>query len=358
LLYRKLHLTRVRASIDPGIQARAGAPMNFTKADTQAAFVKRAKEFGLRTFFPAPVYLEDWMQPNDVTSYVNWAMALLERWRSLGVTPPFYSVLNEPQVARNFPAQWLHDVVVQLGQRLRAAGFRTKLVIPDDENPVDAYTRAVAVLQDPGARQYVGAVAFHIYRIGSPADYPRLRALASRYRLPLWMTEYESPSYDSYRTAFDWAVKMHQLLTIGSVNAVDYLWGFFGDWVRTDTLVSMQFDNGTLRSFAPTPLYAYMGQYSKYVLPGYRRVAVSSDDSNVLVSAYTGPKRVVLVATNTSHDPRPLRIRVPGAGKQAAVIQTTESAPLAPLAPLRLRAKAFQASLPAFSVTTFVVPRP
>ena len=32
---------------------------------------------------------------------------------------------------------------------MRAAGLKTKLVIPDDENPADAYRRASAVLQDP-----------------------------------------------------------------------------------------------------------------------------------------------------------------------------------------------------------------
>ena len=74
--------------------------------------------------------------------YVDWAMAMLKRWRAKGVEPALYAPLNEPEINNDFPPQWLHDVVVQLGQRLRAAGFKTKLVIPDDENPRDAYTRA------------------------------------------------------------------------------------------------------------------------------------------------------------------------------------------------------------------------
>jgi O-glycosyl hydrolase len=51
-------------------------------------------------------------------------------------------------------------------------GFRTKLVIPDDENPVDAYERAVAVLEDPVARQYVGGLTAHVYGAGGPRTGP------------------------------------------------------------------------------------------------------------------------------------------------------------------------------------------
>ena len=125
----------------------------------------------------------------------------------------------------------MHDVVVQLGERLRAAGFKTKLVIPDDENPTDAYRRAVAVLQDPSARQYVGALAYHIYR-WDKGDMVRMRALATQYRLPVWMTEYNS-ELQGLGGAFDWAERMHILLTDGGVNAIDYMWGYFGSWVRT-----------------------------------------------------------------------------------------------------------------------------
>jgi glucuronoarabinoxylan endo-1,4-beta-xylanase len=361
-LYRQLGLTMVRDVIDPGVQTAPGAPFDWArKADAQAAYVKQAEQYGLTTFFPGPVYLEGWMQPNDPGPYVDWAMSLLERWRSLGVTPPYYEVLNEPQVAKNFPPQWLHDVVLQLGRRMRAAGFATKLVIPDDVDPVDAYRRAVAVLQDPQARQYVGAVGFHIYRNGGPADWVRLRQLASTYRLPLWMTEYWSSSYASYAGALGWAETMHQLLTVGSVNAIDYIWGFFGDWAggSAGALVSLHFANGTLVSWSRTPLFSLMGQYSKFVRPGYRRVTATSDDAAVLVSAYTGPRRAVVVAINTAPDPRPLRLRfVRGkVGKTLAVVQTTASAGLQGRPAVRIPGGRATTTLPPQSVTTFLARR-
>ena len=136
-LYGRLGLTRVRNVLEPGVQRTAGGPFDFRGklADAHIAFVKQAKRFGLKTFFPGPVYLETWMKADDPNSYVNWAMAMLQRWRSQGLEPPLYAPLNEPMVTGDFPPQWLHDVVVQLGQRLRVAGFKTTLVIPDDQNP-------------------------------------------------------------------------------------------------------------------------------------------------------------------------------------------------------------------------------
>ena len=361
-LYKKLGLTMVRDLIDPGIQGYAGGPLNFAKADAQARYVKQARLYGLKTFFPAPVYLEGWMTPSDPASYVDWAMALLERWRSLGVTPPYYSVLNEPQVAKNFPPQWLHDVVIQLGQRMRAAGFKTKLIIPDDENPIDGYRRAVAVLQDPQARKYVGAVAFHIYRIGGPSDWAKLRRLASQYKLPLWMTEYTNPSYSTYPGAFDWAVKIHELLTTGGVNAVFYLWGFFGDWKAGSAAapITIHFNKGVFVSWSKTPLYYLMGQYSKFVRPGFTRVDASSSDSAVLVSAYKHAKRVVVVAVNTASDTQTLRVHVSGGAilRKVSLVQTTAGGGLKALKPLRSRHGAFGTVLPAESVTTFLVGRP
>ena len=151
-VYRRLGLTRSRQFLDPGIAPGPAGPYNFSAppklgAD-QVAYVKQARVYGLTTFFPAPVYLEDWMKPDDPASYVTYAMTILRYWRSQGLKVPFFSPINEPQVSHDFPPQWMHDVVLMLGRQLRAAGFRTKLVVPDDENPIDAYPRAEAVLGD------------------------------------------------------------------------------------------------------------------------------------------------------------------------------------------------------------------
>jgi O-glycosyl hydrolase len=357
-LYGKLGLTRVRPFLDPGAQPTPGAAIDFRRTDAHAALIKQARPYGLKTVFPGPVYLEGWMQAHDPTQSVDWSMAMIQRMRQDGVQLALYSPLNEPQIAGDFSPQWLHDVVVELGQRLRAAGFKTKLVIPDDENPTDAYRRAVAVLQDPNARQYVGALAYHIYK-WDRGDMIKMRRLATQYKLPLWMTEYSNTSYTDWASSFDWADRMHVLLTDGGVDAVDYLWGFFGSWVKTDTMLSINFDNGQFQSYTPTSIYWITGQYSRFVRPGYVRVAASSSSKDVLVSAYMGPKRAIVVVTNTSSATQTLRTAVVGGQLKGAIqpVQSSESEHWKNLAQVRPKKGVFTATLPPQSITTFVAKR-
>lgn len=360
LLYRRLGLTRVRDVLDTGIQPAPGAPFRFDGklTDDHVAFVKQARRFGLRTFFPGPVYLEPWMTPSDPGAYVDWAMAVLRRWRVQGAEPPFYAPLNEPKIAGDFPPDWMRRVVVQLGRRLRAEGFRTKLVVPDDENPTDAYRRAAAVLADPAARPYIGALAYHVYK-WNRADMVRMRQLATRYGLPVWMTEYSSPNYVDWSSALDWAVRMHELLTAGGVNAIDYLWSYFGSWVRTDTMLSIDFEKGAYRGFTPTPIYWLTGQYARYVRPGDVRVGTRSTSSRVLVSAYRAPGKAVVVATNPHAAPETLRVEVEGGAFRgvARPVRSSATETWRALPSVAIRDGGFVATLPPASVTTFVVRR-
>lgn len=360
-LYRRLGLTRVRNVLDNGIQRSPGAPLDFSgrRADDHIAFVKQAKPYGLRVFFPGPVYLEDFMQEDNVDAFVDWAMQMLEHWRAKGLEPALYSPLNEPAISHDLSPEWMHQAVLRLGERMRRAGLKTKLVIPDDENPTAAYRRASAVLVDPAARKYVAAVAFHIYK-GDESDWPPLRQLASRYGLPLWMTEYNDLDWGSWPGALGWARTVHDLITVGGVNAVDYLWGFFGDWVKPGgTMIALRFDNGTYQGLSYTPIYWVTGQWSRYVRPGYRRVDARGSTESLRVSAYTGQGRVVVVAINSDGGPQTLRLRLTGARVRGPVsgVRTSASEQWRPLPRIALRGGSFSATLAPQSVTTFVFRR-
>jgi O-glycosyl hydrolase len=359
-LYGRLGLTRVRDVLDAGVQPSPGAKFDFTgkRGDAHVAYVKQAQRFGLRTFFPGPRGLEGWMTADDPGAYVDWAMAMLLHWKALGREPALYAPLNEPEIAQNFPPAWMHEVVLQLGRRMRAAGLQTKLVIPDDQNPVAALRRGEAVLRDPQARQYVAALAYHIYG-GTPRDWPALRSLASKYGLPVWMTEYWSADYGKWPGALGWATDVHYLLTLGEVNAVDYIWAFFGDWVGPGgTLLGIRFDNGVYRSFEPNPVYWITGQWSRFVRPGDVRVATTTKGGPALVSAFKGRGRLTLVAINPMLQPAALRVQAKGGalGSRAAAVRTSASEQWRTLPTLPVRRASFVATLPAQSVTTFVVP--
>jgi O-glycosyl hydrolase len=359
LLYRTIGLTRVRNVLDQGVQKQPGGPFDFAGklADDHVSYVKQARAYGLRTFFPGPVYLEPWMKESNPGATVEWAMAMLQHWRSKGLAPKLYAPLNEPWVAGNFDPEWMHQVVLQLGRRLRAAALETKLVIPDDENPTDAYRRAVAVLGDSEARSYVGALAYHIYRWErwDPKDLVRLRELATRYRLPLWMTEYSSRSYKDWNSSFDWAYRMHVLLTTGSVNAIDFLWGFFGEKYGTDTMVSIDFDDGAYRGHTMTAVGAITAQYAHFVRPGSVRVGVTGSSDDLAVSAYRSRGRLIVVATNPGLTATSLRLTVKRARLVGPVrqVRSTDSERLRQLPTIGAGATGFTATLAPRSVTTF-----
>ena len=359
-LYGRLGLTRVRPVLDQGVQPKRGASFSFggKLADAHVAYVKQARPFGLRTFLPGPVYIEPWMTENDVDAYVDWAMAMLRRWRGLGAEPPFYAPQNEPFINGDFSPDWLRDVVVRLGAQLRKEDFRTKLVVPDDENPIAAYRRASVILADPEARKHVGAIAYHIYK-GGPEDWPPLRQLAARYGLPIWMTEWTQKDYGAWPTAFSWAVTVHRLLAEGGVSAVDYLWGFFGDWVGGETMVSLRFVGGEYRGFVQTPVYWLTGQWSRFVRPGYRRVSTSGDAPPVPTTAFVGPRRLIVVALNPAESMQTASFTVKGGRVRGALraYRTSATERWRSLTRPAVRGGSFRAVLPPRSVTTFVLDR-
>jgi len=368
-LYRTLGLTRLRGALESGLVEPVNdntnplriAPERFNfagqGADAHIALVEQARTFGLRTFFPTAL-LEHWMTNDNPEEAVEWDMAMLLHWRAAGLEPPFYSPLNEPEVSGRSP-EWLRQVVVDLGRRMRAAGLKTKLVIPDDVNADAAYHRATAVLDDPEARQYVGALAYHLYG-GDAHSFRRMRELAARYGLPIWMTEYSysHPTFGAPLGSLAWAVKIHELVTQGGVSAVDYIWGFFGDWNRADTYIAIDYENGIYRGYRPTFLYYLTGQWSRFVRPGDRRIRALPSGGTVLTSAFRGRGRVAIVAVNPSDSAQKVTYDLAGGtfGVQATATRTSASERWRELGPISVRNSQLAAELPARSVTTFVVP--
>ena len=183
-----------------------------------------------------------------------------------------------------------------------------------------------------------------------------MRALAEKYGLPLWMTEYENPAYVDWPSAFPWAVRVNDLITNGDVSAVDYLWGFFGSWVRSDTMISIDFDNGVYRSFSYTPIYWMTGQFSRFVRPGYRRVVTAPASETVLSSAYRGAGKAVVVLINPSGQTATSRVVFAHGRLRGPVtaVRSSASERWRVLPRVALKGSAFSATLPPLSITTLV----
>ena len=286
-------------------------------------------------------------------------MAVLLRWRTLGLELPFYSLVNEPQLHKPMlNAGWLTEVVKRLGRRMRAEGLATMLVIPDDVEAQSAYRRALPVMEDADARQYVGALAYHLYG-RSPGAQIAMRDLALKYGIPVWMSEYSEKSYATYSGALGWARTVHDLITVYGVSAVDYLAGFFGSYgdQGAHTLIPIEFQGSTYRTHRLSAAYYLTGQYSRFVRPGYVRVDVRASPPDIQISAFKGPADIVAVLINSTSLPRTIEISVSGVPAVGRV-QTTRTSPTEQwqeFPEAMVPGSLFGAMLPPNSVTTLVL---
>lgn len=369
-LYGELQLTRVRYATDPGVEPSndnldplstdlSKFDFRWKRLDGHVDYAQAAGPYGVTTWFGSPIQLESWMSHSDPAEYVEWAMVIIRRWRERGATLPYWSIINEPGFAGDLSATFIRDAVKQLGTRLVAEGIPTRLVIPDDLNPERALARAQVVLADPAARQYVGAIAFHLYDLTAPQPQPNtaslslLAALARQYAIPLWMTEWSNPDW------FTWARTMHSMLADYDAAAVDYMWGFLGQWESVGSqLITINSTGSSYTGFVKNKQYWATGHWSRFVPPGAVRIAAVSSDAGVLVDAWLVGDRLVVVALNASGSEKSVQVALAAGSPcvQQLLAERSSSFETARiLDPVALSAPGFAMALPVTSVTTFVM---
>lgn len=364
-LYVDLGLTRVRWNPrDPGggleplndngnpdVTDLSKFDFSWKNNDGHIDYVKAVLPRGVTTYFASPLTLEPWMTESSPAEYVEWAMAILRRWRDRGVEMPYYSVLNEPGNPPIGPWSgiFLRDVIKLLGATLETEGFRTKIVAPDDLNPTEAFSRLQVILSDPGARRHVGAIAYHLYGM---SDRERVKQLSEQYGIPVWMTEF----YHSDWLA--WATIMHEMLGTYDAAAVDYLWGYFGQWDGSGAdLVTINYSGTTYTGFRRNKQYFVTGQYSRFVRPGARRVQAIASDPSLAVTAWIKGDELVFVLINQAHTDQAVRFELGATAPCVSSVQPVTTGAVdewRSLSPIALDAPRFVATLPARSVTTLI----
>lgn len=310
LLYDEMGFTIVRPitdgsieptndNLDPNNTDLSKFDFSWKLNDGFIDYIKRAKTMGLKTYFLSPIKLEAWMDETSAAENAELAMATLRRWKDQGVELPYYSILNEPSYTRSGirSGEYIRDVIKILGPKMRRAGMITKIVITDDVRATDTLKKSQIILRDPEARQYVGAIATHLY--DEPiSNMSQLKLLALQYNLPIWMTEFSLIAMSGNYMA--WAQLMHDLIVDYNVSAVMYMWGFFGQW-DGDRSMLIQINNsgGTYLGFIPQKTLYVMGQFAKFVPPGSTRIGVTYPlGEGVSVSSYSVAAKIIFVVIN------------------------------------------------------------
>lgn len=345
-LYARLGLTRTRVVLsgfephndnaDP--QVLNPDAFDWTAVDPAVAWLKIGKPLGLSTPF-ASFSLDGserdaWrrrhgsacaLDPAKLDEEVEWLYAAALRFRELGFELPYLAVNNEPDLCGAEAKIEIGDMVAivkRLGARLQAAGIGTRIVVSDGWVPANALKYMKAVLSDPEARPFVGALAFHSYDFyddptailetsgqGQPPHLPyqvreEIRNLGTAYGLPIWMTEvcYCTPrhldDFDLIRARLN---HLHDELTITGASAFDVMNLYFLERPGVDDeLVHVFFaPDGALSRFEVSAYGTLLGHYSRVLPPGSVRVAARSSTSTVRVTAFLLPGGAIsIVALN------------------------------------------------------------
>jgi len=265
---------------------------------------------------------------------------------SYGVNIYAISVQNEPDYDTTYEscvwsAQQIHDFLPYLATALTNYGVAsTKIMIAEDANW--KFDLTAAAMADTNTEPMVGVLAAHSY--GSSA------APVNSYGKPLWETEVSTlgGGYDgSISEGLGWAAQIHSFLTYAEVNAWHYWWLIpFGgdDEGLTDT-------NGV-----PAKRMYVLGNYSRFVRPGYYRIGVSNN-AFTSISAYKDPASgcFAIVAINTGSTSLKQTFNLTGfTASTVTPWVTSGTLSLASQQAVNITNSAFTYSLPPFSVVTFV----
>jgi glucuronoarabinoxylan endo-1,4-beta-xylanase len=292
----------------------------------------------------------------DYANYlVNYILTLKNQY---GIDLYALSIQNEPDVQSTTvdSCGWTGDqmrtfIKNNLAPGLHRNAIATKIMMPE----IGGWTLEQfqdygdPILNDPIARNYVEIIAGHSYRNRpftrptSPDPYPLAKSFGKR----LWQTEVADvySGYKGIASGLEVAKQVHDWMTVAEANAWHYWW-----------LISPHDDNWGLAPGPSKRLWA-LGNYSKFVRPGYYRIGANANPlPGIYITAYkdhdTGEFAIVAINQNSSNT----RISFTFNGFAARLVTpwiTSASLDLAQRSPIAA-GNSFSAILTAQSVTTFV----
>jgi glucuronoarabinoxylan endo-1,4-beta-xylanase len=201
------------------------------------------------------------------------------------------------------------------------------------------------ILNDATVNPLVTVIATHDYDNASSTSTTRPAPPAganSTHRL--WETEITYSSGASITAGLDIARGIYAAVTSGGVNGWLYWW-------------TQAFMDGGSAASPPKRVYG-MGNFSKFVRPGYVRVGITGTPSAVQIVPFLNPSdgTIAIVALNSGTSAQQVSFFVSGSGWPGTVTPyvTSASANLAADTAISVSGARFSGSLAAQSVTTFV----
>jgi len=262
--------------------------------------------------------------------------------------PDMFS-FNEPDLGVNvgFTGEAHRDMVRRIGADLQRRGFKTKMLLGDTANPRDTHRYVLATAADPEAMKHVAAVSFHSWGNGSPAQYAAWSEVARWLGVPLLVGEagvdpgaYRNATYASHAYGLREIAQYQDMLRHARPQSLLY-WQYTGDYALARV--------GPDGAVIPGGRLWMHEQLCTLTPHRSTVVASSSDQPDVLVSAFTRDGSVVMHVLNTGAARTATLAGLPAGAWRSVVTTETRG-----LAESTHREAPASLPLPARSLTTLV----
>jgi glucuronoarabinoxylan endo-1,4-beta-xylanase len=313
---------------------------------TNAAY---AHQYGAKVLGSPWLAPSAWMSSGSLlpSHYVDWANWLSNA--AVSINLDYVSIQNEP----DFGAQggWMSWTSTQIFNFMKtnAPAIGRPIVMPESFQFNDAYSDPV--INDPVAVNNFVILGGHIYGGG---NYVHTNALA--HGKPVWMTEHfnQAGNTNTY-----WA-------TTNILCAVNFAWEIgqcmnnqMSAYIWWRTIHSPYAYDDLIVGATPDVTGYAVGQFARFIRPGYVRLDVSTSNTNLSVTAFkvTNSGSFAIVAVNTNLGPSIVQTfnltNFPAVSSVTPWI-TSASMSLSNQTPVAVNGFSFTYTLPAQSVVTFV----
>lgn len=278
------------------------------------------------------------------------------------------SPANEPDVTVKYSScYWngreFHEFVKALIPIFKRDKVTARLILGEDsgwtENPV------LQSFEDPATKGRIDIVGAHAYMNHLPVapwPFPPVTQRSGLFiatlqaKKKIWQTEVANlgKNHPGINDGLYWAKLLHTHVAENHSSAWFYWWDV-SPYPAGGSLIHLDMDKPT---YAVDKRLYTIGNYSRFVRPGYFRVEVEPEPSpGGRGSAYKSEaeRKLVMVAINENDSARDLELRLSGVTASSALpCRTSENEDLATLPEIRISNNMLKASLAQASVTTFV----
>lgn len=277
------------------------------------------------------------LKPEFMQSWANFYIKFIKTYQQQGIPIWAVSVQNEPMATQKwesciFTAEEERDFVKKyMGPTFVKSKLGTK-IIAWDHNRDEVYQRASVILNDPEAAKYIWGIGYHWYETwtGSSMRFDNVKLVKEAFPSKnLIFTEGCIEKFDINKVD-DWS--LGEKYGYSMIN--DFNSGTCG-WTDWNVLVDEQGGPNHVGNFCFAPIvgntktgqliytseYYYLGQFSKFIRPGAKRVAASVSRDKLMSTAFKNANgQLVVVVMNSSDDKVNYLLWMQGKAAQATAL--------------------------------------